>query len=207
MARYNERTTRQSRFEEDEEPRSTRRQHSSSRNKKQQQRDVEYFPIFSLFGNLHEGKGRNSDRLSIDIKAYDGKGGSIEDHLTIDEFLFFCEKLYYGEPISDDDEYGVKLVGSLWELDNPTKESTHSGNIRFSEDKLEQIKAEYQRSLKGTKTSAKKTHKPKYEVPEEAEEDEEFEEVIPQKKRRTPVKPAVELDMQVEEVNTEEIPY
>jgi hypothetical protein len=209
MARYNERNTRQSRFSEDEEPRSTYRKPTASgrgsgRGRQQQQQPtVEYFPIFSLFGNE-----QRDGRLQVDIKCYDGKNGSIEDHLTVEEFLFFCEKLYYGEPLEGDD-YGVKLVGSLWEMDNPTKESTHSGNIRFSSEKLQAIKDEYAASVGGSKKKTNKAEpkaaarKPKYEVPEE-EEEEEYEEVevVLEKKKRTPVKPAVVLDMAVEEVET-----
>ena len=214
MARYNERNTRQSRFSEDEEPRSTRRQPSSSGRGsgrgRQQEAKVEYYPIFSLFGNE-----QRDGRLQIDIKAYDGKNGSIEDHLSLEEFLFFCEKLYYGEPLEGED-YGVKLVGSLWEMDNPSKESTHSGNIRFSEDKLQAIKDEYAVSISENKKKTNKTEakpaarKPRYEVPDD--DDYEEAEVLTAKKKRTPVKPALELDMGVEEISTddtkdEEIPY
>lgn len=209
MPRYNERReTRQSRFTEDDEPRSTsRRPNSSERGsgRGRQQTKVQYCTLFALFANEHSG-----GRLQVDIRGFKGDEGSIEDHLSLDEFLFFCEKLYYGE---------VKLTGSLWECDE--RFASHSGNIRMSEEQLDELKDEYQESLGGRKTKkakaeeapAKSKRKPKYEVPEEEDEEEyeEVEEVAPKrtKKQSTPVKPA--LDMPTEEVTdteeTEDIPY
>lgn len=208
MPRYNERPARQSRFSEDDEPRSTSRRPSSSgrgsgRSTKKEQPKQSYIPIFALFGNDHAG-----GRMQIDVRTFQGEDQSIEDHLSLEEFLFFCEKLYYGE---------TKLTGSMWECDE--KYASMSGNVRFTEEQLEELKEEYEASAEGgtrreqlaqkkTKAKPAKTTraKPRYEVPEEDEEDEEFEEieVTPVKKKRTPVKPAVELDMETEEVGGEE---
>lgn len=208
MPRYNERSsTRQSRFSEDEEPRSTsRRPSSSGRGKQKEQPKQTYIPIFALFANDHAG-----GRMQVDIRTFQGNDASIEDHLSLGEFLFFCEQLYYGE---------AKLTGSMWECDE--KFATMSGNVRFSEEQLDELKDAYAESLEGglsrvqrnkkdkgqsrPATSVKSKAKSRYEVPEEddEEEEEEYEEVVvaaPAKtKKRTPVKPAVELDMETEVV-------
>jgi hypothetical protein len=197
MARYNERSTRQSRFSEEEEPRGASRRPNSSgrgsgrgRQQKEQPKQI-YVPIFALFGTEHA-----NGRLQVDVRTFAGKDTNIEDVLSLDEFLFFCEKLYYGE---------AKLTGSMWECDE--KFASMSGNVRMSEEQLEELKDDYEASKSKRKVEPKQSQnsrKPKYDLPEEDDEEEEVE--APPKRTKTPVKPVVELDMISEEVGAEEEP-
>jgi hypothetical protein len=102
----------------------------SRRQPAEQQKKQVYMTLFSLFATEHAG-----ERLQVDIKALEYEGRSIEDVFSLNEFLFFCEKLYYGE---------AKLTGSLWYKGDGNPQ--YSGNIRVSEDYAEEIKKEYQNS-------------------------------------------------------------
>lgn len=110
--------------------------------------------LFSLFATEHAG-----ERLQVDIKALEYEGRSIEDVFSLDEFLFFCEKLYYGE---------TKLTGSLWYKGDGNPQ--YSGNIRVSEDYANEIKKEYQASY--TEEEPKTSKSSSYTVPEPTEEEE-----------------------------------
>lgn len=121
-----------------------------------------YHPIFALYANEHA-----NGRIQVDIKAYGGDQ-TIEDVLTLDEFLYFCEKLYYGE---------TKITGSLWECDEDY--ASHSGNVRFTGDQLKEIKEgaagnseDEEEEEPAPVKKTKKVTKPKYEVVTEDEEEE-----------------------------------
>lgn len=129
--------------------------------RQQQQPKSEYFPIFSAFSN----EGRNGSR-SVQFKRYETKNASIEDTLTLDQWLHLAEKLYYGE---------ITLTCMLWEADERYADMT--GNVRLRDDQLEEWLEDYEEPKKAAskqKTKASKpASKPKYEVPEETEEEEE----------------------------------
>lgn len=129
----------------------------SRRQPKEEQKKQVYLTLFSLFGTEHAG-----DRLQVDMKALDYDGRSIEDVFSLNEFLFFCEKLYYGE---------AKLTGSLWY--NGDGNPQYSGNVRVTEDYAEEIKKEYQNSGFATEEPPKDipTRGVSYKVPTPEEEE------------------------------------
>lgn len=133
---------------------------SSRGGRQQQQRQSEYFPIFSAFSN----EGRGGSR-SVQFKRYETKNASIEDTLTLEQWLHIAEKLYYGD---------VTLTCMLWEADERYADMT--GNVRLRDDQLEEWLADYEEPKKASKQkpkSAKPASKPKYEVPPEDDEEEE----------------------------------
>lgn len=204
MPRYEDRTNDRS------DRRASRESSRTSAKGKKVEKKTNYHTIFALFGSIKPG-----ERIQVDIKPFDGGEGNIEDVLSIDEFLFFCEKLYYGEPIGDG-EYAAKLTGSLWECDN--KYADYSGNVRWSDEQLDELKAAYETAQggkepkKAVKAAAKK---PRYALPnadadDEEDEDGEVETVaVPapaKSKSRRPVEPVVE-EVDEEEGTEDELPY
>lgn len=85
----------------------------------------DYYPIFSLFFN-DNGGGRSPSKLNI--KRYDTDNGSIEDVITLAEWLKIAELLYYGE---------IRLDGALWESD--AQYATHTGNVRLTGTQIEEL--------------------------------------------------------------------
>ncbi len=158
MPRDNNRRKNNDRYDD---RRSSRSQRGGRDSRSLRKQVSSYHPILQIFA---VDKG---DRISLNIKPIQTEKSSIEDVMSLDEWLFFCEQVYLGTR-------GYSFAGSLWESSIPQADWT--GNIRLSDEQLETLKEDFDNSQGKQKKTAKKSKppaKPKYEVPEEDNEDEE----------------------------------
>lgn len=128
--------------------------------RQQQQSDQTYHPLFTIYLGYADRKGK----MSFSIKPYEDKEGNPTE-ITKEQWLAIAADMYDGDFV---------LRGSLWE--NEGQYSMANGNLRLTEEELEQ----YEETKKKTKAPAKgkapaRSSKPKYTEPEIDEEEDEVE--------------------------------
>jgi hypothetical protein len=177
--------------EEDERPSYRRNTRSSSRGR-QEKPKVKYVTLMQAFA------AENGDRITVNVKRPRPMGNQqeIEDVITLDEWLYFCTQVYYG-----DNNFRIALFPS------DSIEAPWSGTLSMSEEKFNQLMDAYEEDSEEQPKKSAAKHK-------------QAKPAVAQKKTTTKRKYAEEIEetdddddtndielQEVADVDTDEIPY